>query len=454
MLPDDTLLEIFDFYRLDAMMQPRASGRPWKWHRLAHVCRRWRLIISVSPRRLDLQILCKSGSSIERILASWDILPLIVRFKGHPKTKSLPKNIATALCYPDRVREIDLGLTSTTVGSIVDAIKKPFQTLEYIRITIKDATGSPLLFREGFLGGSAPLLREITLDGINFPFPEIKKVISSTNNLVELNLSRISESCYFSADALVTALSTSAQLRVLKVRFHYPASLPTQSRTSPPLQRTTFPSLVFFNFHGASEYLEEFASWVDFPALRHITIGLFNQVFFEIPQFCRSILLNTIKFPTEVMVIPSAKYVGISIDQKGKHVAWRHCFLGTSCRRLDWQLSFVIQILNQVTPLLSGVRSLIINKPYELPTGEEDVDSTQWLELFQPFAHAREFRAFEQLVPGIVQALVTEDMATGVLPEVTQLSLEGYGKSPAVVEAVEKFVAARKLLGRNVYLSK
>ena len=453
MLPEDTLLEIFDFYRLDAM-KARGRPRPWKWHHLAHVCRKWRLVLSISPRRLDLQILCKSGAPIERVLASWGTLPLIVRFKGSPKTKSLPENIVTALRHPDRVREIELGLTSTTVGSIVDSMKKPFQTLECIRIEIKDTEEPSLLFSDTFLGASAPRLRVIELRGISFPFPEIKKVISSTNNLVELNLSGIPKTGYFSADDLVTALSTSAQLRRLEVRFHYPASLPTQSEASPPLRRATFPSLAFLGFHGASEYLEEFVPRVDFPALCNITMGLFNQVFFEIPQFCRSIpLLKAFNSPTELMVTPGADRVGLSFTQKGKHVAYGHFFLGTKCRRLDWQLSFVTQVSSQLSPLLSSVRSLIINKPYHLLTGEEDVESTQWLELFQPFTHVRKFSAFEQLVPGIVQALFTEDMATGVLPELTQLSLEGYRKSPVVLEATEKFVVARRLSGRTIHLS-
>ena len=33
MLPEDTLLEIFDFYRLDV----QHGELPWKWQRLAHV---------------------------------------------------------------------------------------------------------------------------------------------------------------------------------------------------------------------------------------------------------------------------------------------------------------------------------------------------------------------------------------------------------------------------------
>jgi len=87
-----------------------------------------------------------------------------------------------------------------------------------------------------------------------------------------------------------------------------------------------------------------------------------------------------------------------------------------------------MQISNQLfTCPFSAVRSLIVNN-YELPAGE-DMDSTQWLELFQPFTYVRELRALEQFVLGIVQALVTEDMAAEVLPELTQLSLEGYRKS-------------------------
>ena len=412
----------------------------------------------MSPRRLDLQILCKSGASIERILASWETLPLIVRFKGSPKTKSLPTNIPIALCHPDRVREIDLGLTNTTVGLIVDAIKQPFQTLERIRITIKDATGPSLLFRNAFLGGSSPRLRELALDGISFPFSEIKQVIS-TNNLVELHLSRIPKNGYFSADALVTALSTSAQLRHLHVSFHDPTFLPIQSITSPPPRRTTFPSLVFLEFHGASEYLEEFVSLVDFPSLDIITIKLFNQIIFEIPQFCRSIqLLNLFRFPTEAEITLSTKLVTIYFRQKPmtrrrpRGIKHRECSLSTVCERLDWKLYFVTQVSGQLSLLLKNVNTLIISQDNGMPSGE-DVDPKQWLELFQPFTHVQTLRVAGQLVPDIALALVTEDMTAGVLPKLEKLFFAREFRTPAAEEAARQFVAMRKLSGHYIYLS-
>jgi hypothetical protein len=451
MLSEDTLLEIFDFYRLDSMKQFR--GRPWKWHRLVHVCKRWRYVITVSPRRLGLQILCRSGAPIESTLDSWPTLPLVVRYKG-PKSKYLHNNIIVALRRPARVCEIDLVLTRSLIGSIVEVMQEPFQTLECIRITVNNATEPPVPFREPFLGGSAPRLREIKLDGIAFPFPTVRQLLSSTaDNLVQLCLSNIPNTGYFSPDVLVTSLSSLVQLKELNVDFHSPASRPPGG-TYPPSQRVIIPSLSTLSFHGASEYLEEFVAQVDFPALTYINIEFFSQLIFHIPQFSQFISrVNALKSPTEVMVTPAAEIITLFFIQQGEHrVFLGECFLGVSCEQLDWQLSFVTQVLSQLSPLPSSVDSLTINKPHKMPTGEEDVSSTQWVELFRPFTHVRTVHVFEQLVPDVVDALATEDMATGVLPKLARFYLKGYRKSPSVAKAAEKFVAARKHSGRTVSL--
>jgi len=84
----------------------------------------------------------------------------------------------------------------------------------------------------------------------------------------------------------------------------------------------------------------------------------------------------------------------------------------------------------------------------------EDMESAQWLELFRPFTHVTLVRVSEeQLVPSIVQALVTEDMATTVLPELFSLHLEEHSATPSVVEAAKQFVAMRRLSGHTVFLS-
>jgi len=180
-LPDNTLLEIFDFYRMDAMAH--SDGYPWKWHHLAHVCRRWRCIVYASPHRLYLQILCKSGAPVECILATWATLPLVLQFQGFQgkaRSNFLPDNVMIALRHPDRVCEIDLSLTSSIIGLIAELVQMPFLALKYIRMTSNDAEEPPVL--GNFLGGSAPLLKRIDLHGIAIPSLAIRRLLLSTTS--------------------------------------------------------------------------------------------------------------------------------------------------------------------------------------------------------------------------------------------------------------------------------
>ena len=455
-LPEDVLLVIFDFYRLYSTKKSRR--RPWKWHRLAHVCRKWRHVISRSTRRLGLQILCECTAPIGDILDSWPTLPLVVKFwAGKPLRRRVRRagfkfgNLMIALRYPDRLYEIDLHVTSSMLASIIEVTQKPCQVLEIIRITVKAPTSSSILDCSAFLGGSAPHLREIKLDGVPLPFTQIRQVLLSTNDLVELHLANIPNDVCFSPSDLVTGLSTSAQLKRLTVDFHSPPFSPPPSMTHSPPRSTTLPSLMFLDFHGASEFMEEFVGRIELPALCNIAVRLFNDMLFEIPQFCRFIpCLNALRPPARVIVIHSVDSVGVYFEAE-EHPS-ENCFFGTSCRQLDWQLSFVTQILSQLSSLLSGVHSLDIRSD-ELPTGEEDVDSTQWLELLQPFTHVTEVHVREELVPGIVQALAGEDMTAEVLPELSWLRLDRYRSSPSVMKAAGQFVATRKLSGRPIFLS-
>jgi hypothetical protein len=108
----------------------------------------------------------------------------------------------------------------------------------------------------------------------------------------------------------------------------------------------------------------------------------------------------------------------------------RYCVLparGTPCVRMgllfsypmqaiDEHLSFTAQIINLLSPLLSSVNTLANRQNSYPPPGKEEVDPSQWLEVFQPLTHVKRDHVNEEYVPDIVNALVTEEMATGVLP--------------------------------------
>ena len=354
-----------------------------------------------------------------------------------------------ALRRSDRLCEIDLHVTSSMLASIVQVTQKPCQALEIIRITVEAPTGPSIPIGSAFLGGSAPHLREIKLDGIAFPFPSIQQVLLSTNNLVELHLGNIPNDAYFSPNDLVNGLSSSARLERLTVDFHSPASSPPPSMTRPPPRPTTLPSLTSLDFHGASGYLEEFAAQIELPALNQIAIRLFNDIIFEIPQFCK--FIPSLNAPTRMIVKHSVDFVGVHF--KKEESSNEDCFLGTSCRQLDWQLSFVTQILSQFSSLLSSVHTLDIQSGGGLPTGEEDVDSTEWLELLQLFIHVTQVYVSEKLVPSVVPALVVEDMTAEVLPKLNLLRLSGYRSSPSVAKVAKQFVTTRKLSGCTVSLA-
>ena len=97
-LPDDTLICVFDFYLAE-------SSKVEAWCRLVHVCRRWQTIVFGSPRRLNLRIACTDetsgcfGQSCQ------------LSYRADAKhQQSMIDNIKAALEHHDRVCQIKLNV--------------------------------------------------------------------------------------------------------------------------------------------------------------------------------------------------------------------------------------------------------------------------------------------------------------------------------------------------------
>jgi hypothetical protein len=114
-LPDEVLLEIFDFYRQGIIDQYDHQWRKkYGWLNLAHVCRRWRAVVFASPFRLDLNIVVgpdKPGN-IKTILSGR--LPILIDY-SEPYGPAEMTGIGSALWrmraaleHRDRVREISI----------------------------------------------------------------------------------------------------------------------------------------------------------------------------------------------------------------------------------------------------------------------------------------------------------------------------------------------------------
>ena len=100
-LPDDVLLEIFDFCANEDQSTKKGMEA---WQPLVHVCRRWRNVVFSSPRRLKLQLLCTSKTPVRDTLDVWPPLPLVIQSS---QTEHMD-NIVVALAHRDSVDNIEL----------------------------------------------------------------------------------------------------------------------------------------------------------------------------------------------------------------------------------------------------------------------------------------------------------------------------------------------------------
>ena len=131
----------------------------------------------------------------------------------HPQSRGWEPTFIAALEHRDRVWWIHLqDLPSALLEKLATMMQESFPKLNYLRLWADDETScqaAPVL-PEGFLGGSATCLETLWLKGI--PFPELPKLLLSTNDLVQCVLEKIPDSGYISPEAMTAALSTCTKL--------------------------------------------------------------------------------------------------------------------------------------------------------------------------------------------------------------------------------------------------
>ncbi len=238
-LPDNVLLEIFDFYVKNRSLRI-TKRRVEIWHPLVHVCRRWRSLVFESSHRLDLQLCCTPKTPSRDTLDVWPALPLII--EGNMTLSSGADDIIVALKHSNRVCQVDLWATGQQLEKVLAAMQVPFPELTVLRLRSHDEL--PPVIPDSFLGGSAPRLRVFLVYGI--PFPGLPKLPLPANHLVDLDIFNTPHSGYISSDAMVTVLSVLSSLETLRLHFQSPQSrLDWESRRLPPLKRLVTPSDVF-----------------------------------------------------------------------------------------------------------------------------------------------------------------------------------------------------------------
>jgi len=191
------------------------------WQLLVHVCRRWRILVFASPRRLNLRLLCTPETPARDTVNIWPALPLLIR--GKITSTAGLDNIIIALGQRNRVCHVNLeGLADRQLESILAAMQVPFPELTELTLLSPDEM-QPVI-PDSFLGGSAPQLRSFELKGILFP--GLAQLLLSATHLVHLSLINIPHSGYISPEAMATLLSGLSGLKTLSLVFQLPQARP------------------------------------------------------------------------------------------------------------------------------------------------------------------------------------------------------------------------------------
>jgi F-box-like len=449
-LPDNVLLDIFDFY----LVIEDGDGEIWDWEALVHVCRRWRYVVFGSPIRLDLRLICTERTPVRKSLDIWPGFPLVLRFYTESQldnSEDSLDNLVAALEHCDRVRRIEVNNPADFLwNKLVTAMDEPFPALRSLWF---DSLGKVVPLSHTFLNGSAPCLQDLTLRSISFP--SLPRFLSSTSDLTFLDLFNIPKSGYIQPETMATCLSALPKLKSLGIYFRSPKPQPKRrNRPVSPPTRFVLPALTRLKFTGVSEYLEVLAARMDAPLLDHFEINFSTQLVFDIPQIIRFFGdLKSFRSSSLALEINSYEASMFFPSSTGRYALNSHSW-HIHCERLDWQLFSLAQICSQILLFRCGVNSLVIES-WSHPD-PDNMDPMLWLQLFHSFPSVQNLTIHVELEPFIAAALqgLTGESATEVLPSLHSLSIIGNRSDEASQQGIQAFIAARQHSGCQISLSR
>jgi len=347
----------------------------------------------------------------------------------------------------DRISSIGLTITTSLLANLF-TIEKPFSKLE--ELILRSLDNVQLTLPSTLRWGT----RLRSLHSTRIAFPALPQLLSSSENLVDLQLHEIPSIGYLSPKEFANALSGMTQLQSLSLHFLSPASHPSHIGISPlPGEFVVLPALSHFKFRGTSEYLNNLVTRIEAPRLGDIQVRFFNQLIFHIPQLGRFIdRIDMQKSHRQVDIVSSERSISICFTQPG---APTRLGLQVSCEQVDWQLSSITQICDQLSPFLFRVENIGIYTN-QRSTGQDDIDSEQWVELIRAFGDAKDFRVAGELATDVLRALRPSDGEhTTMLPSLRTLGVPELGKKHGPLwEAVESFITPHRHSGSPVRVYK
>ena len=436
----------------------RILGGRWEherwWHKLTQVCQRWRNLILESSSYLGLCLVCTYGTPVADMLALSPPLPLILHYMDSDRDikAAAEEGIMLALKQRRRVHRIHFFMPIPNLERLIKVIVKEYPVLEYlIMMSSPEVVGTttwklPLTFL-------APHLRCLVLNDFTLP------VVMTTKRLVTLYLIMDDPTrAYCPPYALFLYISFMRQLETLRIIFNFPVSdydlerlLEFEVMCMSTMTHVTYPNLRWFEFQGASAYLEAFVHWIDAPRLEKLNIRLFKQPTYSFPRLLR--FMNTAKN----VRFDSAKFefsnnqVAVGMNLREEEV---HTFLmAVYCFELGSQISSLAQIFDSLSQTMFTVEHLTFkHELHDEDHDELEVDRTEWHKLFGSFSNVKTLCVDDGLVDELARCLRLNDgkHPLDVLPELQELSYTG---TDDIGDTFTSFLDARKNAGRPITLN-
>ena len=440
-LDDDSLLNIFYLYRpailadIDVEVQAGEYGPPkwgeWTrerwWHKLSHVCRRWRRLMFASTSYLGLCLICTYGTSVARMLECFPTVPIVLDY-SHESLHWTVENadgIMLALQQRARIRRIRLVVTPTYESELVKAIDMEFPMLEYLFIGLSDrGEFQPVLeINHTF---QAPRLRHLALT--KYPLILTSPTLTTCTGLVTLSLMFVSPQCprHHPYD-LFRRLSLLSQLVVFRICIidFSTHRLEGGPLDIPSITHLTLHNLRVFEFAGHSNYLETLLPWITTPLLEKFQTTFLPYVTAPNLPYSLLFLLPYMRI-SDLLGFGSAKFL---FSGSGA-TAWVYpregsrvyvFYLHIITRPLGLQVSEMAEIFRDLSPAFSTVVDLTIGYS-DHNTLYERAMPTQWRDLLRSFNHVKTLRVHGLFAKNFSDSLLSDgEPLSEVLPDLQVL---------------------------------
>jgi hypothetical protein len=380
-----------------------------------------------------------------KALDLWPALPIALEYGGSPELNPPApedeENILAALNRSDRVSSIHLTLTKLLLEKL-SAIEGQLSELE--DLVLLSRNGRQLILPRTLLW--APRLRRLHSTRVAFSAP--LQLLSSSRDLVDIQLHDISDDGCLSPMALADAFARMAQLRSLSLRVRFAAMLPVSKEHV--VQRVIISSLSCLKYQGTSKYLDSFLARLDAPRLTNIEITFFAETRFNVSNLNEFIHRTEIrKLQGRADILFSEGSVSISSTQSFP----AYLKLQVLCDLLNRQVLSISQLCGHLPSfyLVDDIRIEATGKRSSSWQYEVSVDCETWAMLIRSFKAIKCVRLAGDISVEIMRALRLSRRYSTLLLVLSQLCIYGPCSSyPPLRELVVSLMVDRRLTGRPI----